>query len=130
MLGAGLVASSLSGINVLANMGSSIKNPGFKVEALCTISNQYEVCHPQFKGDRLVINFPTELVVISLDDIQSIKMFDSRRREVLRLGKKVGDVDFAVSFRDAYGLRTGFVRFKNSKSARVFKAFVDSLELN
>ena len=106
-----------------------MQGKSLKIEALCTISNQYEVCHPQIRQDTLIINFPTELVVIDREDIESVKIFDSRKREILRFNQKVGDVDFAISFDDGYGVRTGFIRFKNSKSAERFSNYLNILVL-
>jgi len=122
-------ACSVNIPNVLANMGDSMQGKSLKIEALCTISNQYEVCHPQIRQDTLIINFPTELVVIDREDIESVKIFDSRKREILRFNQKVGDVDFAISFDDGYGVRTGFIRFKNSKSAERFSNYLNILVL-
>lgn len=124
-----LTASMYSGIAAFANMGDSTRGTATKIEALCTISNQYEVCHPQIRQDSLIINFPTELVVIDREDIKSIKTYDSRKREILRFNQKVGDVDFAISFDDGYGVRTGFVRFKNNKSAERFSNYLNLLVL-
>ena len=92
----------------------------FKVEALCTISNAYATCHPQINGDRLIINFPSELVVLDKDEVKSIDLYDSRRREFIRFFKKTGDIDFAISFLEGKETRTGFIRFKNNRSARKF----------
>ena len=112
-----------------ANMGDSTQGSALKIEALCTIANKYEVCHPQIRKDRLIINFPTELVVINREDIESIKVYDSRKREIIRFNQKVGDVDFAISFDDGFGVRTGFVRFKNNKSAERFNNYLNLLIL-
>ena len=112
-----------------ANMGDSTQGSALKIEALCTIANKYEVCHPQIRKDKLIINFPTELVVINREDIESIKVYDSRKRELIRFNQKVGDVDFAISFDDGYGIRTGFVRFKNNKSAERFNNYLNLLIL-
>ena len=92
----------------------------FKVAALCTISNAYATCHPQINGDRLIINFPSELVVLDKDEVKSIDLYDSRRREFIRFFKKTGDIDFAISFLEGNETRTGFIRFKNNRSARKF----------
>ena len=119
------MASMFSLESASANMGDSIQGSALKIEALCTIANKYEVCHPQISKDRLIINFPTELVVINRDDIESIKVYDSRKREIIRFGQKVGDVDFAISFDDGFGVRTGFVRFKNNKSAERFNNYLN-----
>ena len=54
---------------VMANMPDSASG-SFKVEALCTISNAYATCHPQINGDRLIINFPSELVVLDKDEVK------------------------------------------------------------
>ena len=103
----------------MANMPDSASG-SFKVEALCTISNAYETCHPQINGDRLIINFPSELVVLDKDEVKSIELYDSRRREFIRFFKKTGDIDFAISFLEGNDIRTGFIRFKNNRSARKF----------
>ncbi len=103
----------------MANMPESASG-SFKVEALCTISNAYATCHPQIRGDQLIINFPSELVVLDKDEIKSIDLYDSRRREFIRFFKKTGDIDFAISFLEGNETRTGFVRFKNNRSARNF----------
>ena len=103
----------------MANMPDSASG-SFKVEALCTISNAYETCHPQINGDRLIINFPSELVVLNKDEVKSIDLYDSRRREFIRFFKKTGDIDFAISFLEGNDIRTGFIRFKNNRSARKF----------
>ena len=103
----------------MANMPDSASG-SFKVEALCTISNAYATCHPQIRGDQLIINFPSELVVLDKDEIKSIDLYDSRRREFIRFFKKTGDIDFAISFLEGNETRTGFVRFKNNRSARNF----------
>lgn len=92
----------------------------FKIEALCTISNAYETCSPQISGDNLIINFPTEIIVLQRPDIVSIETYDSRTRQLIRLFKKTGDVDFAITFREGGKLRTGFVRFKNNSSVERF----------
>lgn len=126
---ASFMASMFSLGNASANMGDSTKGSALKIEALCTIANKYEVCHPQIRKDRLIINFPTELVVIDRDDIESIRVFDSRKREIIRFNQKVGDVDFAISFDDGFGTRTGFVRFKNNKSAERFNKYLNLLIL-
>ena len=47
-------------VPVMANMPDSAAG-SFKVEALCTISNAYATCHPQINGNRLIINFTSEL---------------------------------------------------------------------
>ena len=104
---------------VMANMPDSASG-SFKVEALCTISNAYATCHPQINGDRLIINFPSELVVLHKDEVKSVDLYDSRRREFIRFFKKTGDVDFAISFLEGNETRTGFIRFKNNRSARKF----------
>ncbi len=103
----------------LANMPDSASG-SFKVEALCTISNAYATCHPQISGGRLIINFPSELVVLDKDEVKSIDLYDSRRREFIRFFKKTGDIDFAISFMEGNETRTGFIRFKNNRSARNF----------
>ena len=103
----------------MANMPESASG-SFKVEALCTISNAYATCHPQIRGDQLIINFPSELVVLDKDEIKSIDLYDSRRREFIRFFKKTGDIDFAISFLEGNETRTGFIRFKNNRSARNF----------
>ena len=103
----------------MANMPDSASG-NFKVEALCTISNAYATCHPQINGDRLIINFPSELVVLNKDEVKSIDLYDSRRREFIRFFKKTGDIDFAISFLEGNETRTGFIRFKNNRSARKF----------
>lgn len=126
---ASFMASMLSLGNASANMGDSTQGSALKIEALCTIANKYEVCHPQIRKDRLIINFPTELVVINREDIESIKVYDSRKREIIRFNQKVGDVDFAISFDDGFGVRTGFVRFKNNKSAERFNNYLNFLIL-
>ena len=104
---------------VMANMPDS-DSGSFKVEALCTISNAYETCHPQINGDQLIINFPSELVVLDKDEVKSFDLYDSRRREFIRFFKKTGDIDFAISFLEGNETRTGFIRFKNNRSARNF----------
>ena len=126
---ASFMASIISLENASANMGDSTQGSALKIEALCTIANKYEVCHPQIRKDRLIINFPTELVVINREDIESIKVYDSRKRELIRFNQKVGDVDFAISFDDGFGVRTGFVRFKNNKSAERFNNYLNLLVL-
>ena len=103
----------------LANMPDSASG-SFKVEALCTISNAYATCHPQIRGEQLIINFPSELVVLDKDEVKSIDLYDSRRREFIRFFKKTGDIDFAISFLEGNETRTGFIRFKNNRSARNF----------
>jgi len=103
----------------LANMPDSASG-SFKIEALCTISNAYATCHPQIRGDQLIINFPSEIVILDKEEIKSIKLYDSRRRELLRFFKKTGDIDFALSFLEGSEIRTGFIRFKNNRSARNF----------
>ena len=104
---------------VMANMPDSASG-NFKVEALCTISNAYATCHPQINGNRLIINFPSELVVLDKDEVKSIDLYDSRSREFIRFFKKTGDIDFAISFLEGKETRTGFIRFKNNRSARKF----------
>lgn len=104
---------------VMANIPDSASG-SFKVEALCTISNAYATCHPQIRGDQLIINFPSELVVLHKDEVKSVDLYDSRRREFIRFFKKTGDVDFAISFLEGNETRTGFIRFKNNRSARKF----------
>ena len=106
-------------VPVMANMPDSAAG-SFKVEALCTISNAYATCHPQINGNRLIINFPSELVVLDKDEVKSIDLYDSRRREFIRFFKKTGDIDFAISFLEGNETRTGFIRFKNNRSARKF----------
>ena len=103
----------------LANMPDSASG-SFKVEALCTISNAYATCHPQIRGEQLIINFPSELVVLDKDEVKSVNLYDSRRREFIRFFKKTGDIDFAISFLEGNETRTGFIRFKNNRSARNF----------
>ena len=103
----------------LANMPDSASG-SFKVEALCTISNAYATCHPQIRGEQLIINFPSELVVLDKSEVKSIDLYDSRRREFIRFFKKTGDIDFAISFLEGNETRTGFIRFKNNRSARNF----------
>ena len=92
-----LTTLSASFTPTLANMPDSASG-SFKVEALCTISNAYATCHPQIRGDQLIINFPSELVVLDKDEVKSVDLYDSRRREFIRFFKKTGDIDFAVSF--------------------------------
>ena len=104
---------------VMANMPDSASG-NFKVEALCTISNAYATCHPQINGNRLIINFPSELVVLDKDEVKSIDLYDSRSREFIRFFKKTGDIAFAISFLEGKETRTGFIRFKNNRSARKF----------
>ena len=106
-------------VPVMANMPDSAAG-SFKVEALCTISNAYATCHPQINGNRLIINFPSELVVLDKDEVKSIDLYDSRRREFIRFFKKTGDIDFGISFLEGNETRTGFIRFKNNRSARKF----------
>ena len=103
----------------LANMPDSASG-SFKVEALCTISNAYATCHPQIRGEQLIINFPSELVVLDKDEVTSVELYDSRRREFIRFFKKTGDIDFAISFLEGNETRTGFIRFKSNRSARSF----------
>tara|TARA_Y100000813_G_scaffold172870_1_gene136766 strand:+ start:80 stop:493 length:414 start_codon:yes stop_codon:yes gene_type:complete len=74
-------------VPVMANMPDSAAG-SFKVEALCTISNAYATCHPQINGNRLIINFPSELVVLDKDEVKSIDLYDSRRRKFIRFFKK------------------------------------------
>jgi len=124
-----LIAAMISQGNASANMGDSTQGSALKIEALCTIANKYEVCHPQIRKDKLIINFPTELVIINRDDIEYIKVYDSRKREIFKFNQKVGDVDFAISFDDGYGVRTGFIRFKNNKSAERFNNYLNTLIL-
>ena len=114
-----LTTISASLAPAMANMPDSASG-SFKVEALCTISNAYATCHPQIKGDRLIINFPSELVVLDKDEVKSVDLYDSRRREFIRFFKKTGDIDFAISFLEGNETRTGFIRFKNNRSARKF----------
>ena len=114
-----LTTLSASFTPVLANMPDSASG-SFKVEALCTISNTYATCHPQIRGDQLIINFPSELVVLDKDEVKSVDLYDSRRREFIRFFKKTGDIDFAISFLEGNETRTGFIRFKNNRSARKF----------
>ena len=92
------------------------------LEPVRSLSSANQARHTHF-------NFPTELVVIDREDIESVKIFDSRKREILRFNQKVGDVDFAISFDDGYGVRTGFIRFKNSKSAERFSNYLNILVL-
>ena len=66
----------------MANMPDSAVG-SFKVEALCTIPNAYATSHPQINGDRLIINLPSELIVIDKDEVKSIDLYDSRRRELI-----------------------------------------------
>ena len=114
-----LTTLSASFTPTLANMPDSASG-SFKVEALCTISNAYATCHPQIRGDQLIINFPSELVVLDKDEVKSVDLYDSRRREFIRFFKKTGDIDFAISFLEGNETRTGFIRFKNNRSARNF----------
>jgi hypothetical protein len=111
-----LIAQGQAG---LANMPDSSAG-AFKIEALCTISNAYETCSPQISGDKLIINFPTEIIVLLRSDIVSIETYDSRTRQLIRLFANTGDVDFAISFRENGKLRSGFVRFKNNRSVEKF----------
>ena len=103
----------------MANMPDSSAS-AIKIEALCSISNAFTTCHPQISRNRLIINYPSELVVLEPKDIDSIKVYDSRTRQLIRFFKKTGDVDFAVSFRENGEIRTGFVRFKNNRSSSIF----------
>ena len=104
---------------VMANMPDSSAS-ATKIEALCSISNAFSTCHPQISRNRLIINYPSELVVLEPKDIDSINVYDSRTRQLIRLFKKTGDVDFAISFMENGEKRTGFVRFKNNKSSSAF----------
>lgn len=98
----------------------------FKIEAICTISNAYETCSPQISGNKLIINFPTEIIVLQRSDIVSIETYDSRSRQLIRLFANTGDVDFAITFRENGKPRSGFVRFKNNTSVQRFaKAMSD-----
>ena len=104
---------------IMANMPDSAVG-SFKVEALCTISNAYATCHPQINDDRLIINFPSKLVVLDKDEVKSIGLYDSRHREFIRFFTKTDDINFAISFLEGNGTRTGIIRFKNNISARKF----------
>ena len=103
----------------MANMPDSSIN-ATKIEALCSISNAFSTCHPQISRNRLIVNYPSELVVLEPEDIDSIRVYDSRTRQLIRFFKKTGDVDFAISFRENGEKRTGFVRFKNNRSSSSF----------
>ena len=103
----------------MANMPDSSTN-ATKIEALCSISNAFSTCHPQISRNRLIVNYPSELVVLEPEDIDSIRVYDSRTRQLIRFFKKTGDVDFAISFRENGEKRTGFVRFKNNRSSSSF----------
>ena len=103
----------------MANMPDSSAS-ATKIEALCSISNAFSTCHPQISRNRLIINYPSELVVLEPKDIDSIIVYDSRTRQLIRLFKKTGDVDFAISFMENGEKRTGFVRFKNNRSSSTF----------
>ena len=103
----------------MANMPESSTN-ATKIEALCSISNAFSTCHPQISRNRLIVNYPSELVVLEPEDIDSIKVYDSRTRQLIRFFKKTGDVDFAISFKENGEKRTGFVRFKNNRSSSTF----------
>ena len=109
---------------LFANMPDSATET-FKIEALCSISNAYATCHPQISNDRLIINFPNELVVLLPEEVIDVKIYDSTRREIIRLFQRVGDIDFAISFNKDNEVWTGFVRFKNNRSARIFKARIN-----
>lgn len=91
-----------------------------KIEALCSLLNAYETCSPQISNERLIINFPSELVALSRDELTSVDIYDSRTRQLIRLLKNTGDVDFSLSFFDGSKKRMGFIRFKNNSSARQF----------
>jgi hypothetical protein len=67
IFGTFLIAQGQAG---LANMPDSAIG-AYKTEALCTISNAYETCSPQISGGKLIINFPTEIVVLLAADIVS-----------------------------------------------------------
>ena len=56
----------------MANMPDSSAS-AIKIEALCSISNAFSTCHPQISKNRLIINYPSELVVLEPKDIDSIK---------------------------------------------------------
>lgn len=101
-----------------------VSNGAIKIEALCTISNAYAVCNPRFSGDELIINFPSELIVLKKSDIAEIRLYDSRTRQFIRFFNKVGDYDFAITFNDSGRTRTGFVRFKNNKSTESFARLI------
>lgn len=114
--------------SVLPAIGREVtdaSNTTTSIEALCSISNAYDTCHAQFKNKRLVINFPTEFIVITPSEIEKVEIVDSRRRELIRLFQKVGDVDFLIYFSQNGMSRVGAVRFKNNESALRFN---ESLE--
>jgi hypothetical protein len=100
-------------------------NPIASIEALCSIANAYATCHAQFKKKRLIINFPTKLIVLTPSEIEKVEIVDSRRRELIRLFQNVGDVDFLIYFNQNGMSQVGAVRFKNNASALKFN---ESLE--
>ena len=125
-----LLAATLLGISfaapplaVKANMPDSATGAK-KIEALCSLFNAYYTCSPQISDDRLIVNFSSELVVLTRDEIDAVRIYDSRTRQLIRFFKKTGDVDFAISFLDGRKKRTGFVRFKNNSSAKEFHEWI------
>jgi hypothetical protein len=127
---------------------ATIRYP-FKIEALCSMYSQYEVCHPNVTPTSISANFPTEYLSLSSSDIVSIDIYDARRREMnYVLGtastiifgpygligflatRKVGDVDFGIRYRENKRVRTAFIRFKNNSSLTSFGKAIEPLLRN
>ena len=123
----------------------SIRYP-FKIEALCSLYSKYEVCHPVITPTKISSYFPTEFISLTADEIISIDVYDSRRREMNYLlgtastiifgpygligfltTKKVGDVDFGIRYKDGQRIRTAFIRFKNNQSLSRFGMAIEPL---
>ena len=113
--------------------------PSVRIEALCSLYTKYEVCHPSVTPSSFSANFPTDYLQFNPDNLISITIYDSRRREpnyalglastvilgpyglpAFLLQRGVGDVDFGFKYRDGSKTRTAFIRFKNNKSIKIF----------
>lgn len=113
--------------------------PSVRIEALCSLYTKYEVCHTSVTPSSVSANFPTEYLQFNPDNLMSITIYDSRRREpnyalglastvilgpyglpAFLLQRRVGDVDFGFKYRDGSKSRTAFIRFKNNRSIKTF----------
>ena len=116
-----------------------IPESAVRIEALCSLYSKYEVCHPSVTPSSVSANFPTEYLQFNPDNLISITVYDSRRREAnyalglastiilgpyglpaFLLQRRVGDVDFGFKYRDGSKSRTAFIRFKNNNSIMIF----------
>ena len=81
----------------------------FKIEALCSLYSQYEVCNPTITQDKISANFPTEFLELDAANLISIEYLEQK-----------GDRDFLLKYRENGKHRTAMIRFRNDYSLEQF----------